>query len=393
MKKTIASVLIIGVSLASFVLLIFSQRIQTEAEKTTGPSFSQTIKTPDFTPTPMPERTAMLENSGITAIAFSNSVNKFDKLEIDFQIYDLPALNKQMPYLSAAHANEFTQDFVDAGISVDAVFTDPNGIEYKQPAFWYEEYDGLRATDNSGWKVRFSPHLAGDWQFKLTANFDSGSLETGAQNFVVNESNGKGFLSVAEADSRYFEFDNGEYYSNIGFNFSIKELDDTAEIEQLTENGINYVRAWITRMNITGGAWSHLSVKPTVYDGYLPRSGVVRYQVEGESHEEFWWRLAYNHDWYSSCLYTNQEYDRIQVKQNTNYLIQTEYATYDLVPADSSKDFGYTVMIQNWVDNCDQLESGNAVTEHSGDRNQQILVSNGVWNSGSSSSIPFVYPA
>ena len=175
------------------------------------------------------------------------------------------------------------------------------------------------------------------WSVKLTVTTVDGTAESSSFAFNVSDSNEKGFLKVSPADNRYFEFDNGDYYSNLGFNYSVKELDDLTEMNMLADNGINYLRTWISRMNITGGAWSHLSMKPVQYDGYLPRDAVASYRPEGESHEEFWWRLAHNHSWYSSCLYTNQEYEKIQVKPNTDYLIQTEFATYDVSPANGSE--------------------------------------------------------
>lgn len=352
------------------------------------------VVNPAATPTPVPQPTVQPGDAAFSSVVVPSSVDKFEKLEIDFQIEGLDVANKQFPYLSAADANEFTQEFIDQGVSVNGLFTAPDGSTYSQPAFWYEGYDGLSpAEESDSWTVRFAPHQAGNWQVKLTARSKDGYVESANSSFVVNESNNKGFIKVADEDNRYFEFDNGDHYANIGFNFSIKKLDDEAEIEQLTDNGINYVRAWVSSMNITGGAWSHLSVKPVVYDGYLPRSPLALYQPEGETNQEFWWRLAHDHAWYSSCIYTNQEYDRIQVKRDTDYVIRTEFATYDVVPADGSQDYGYTVMIQDWVDNCGQLESENAVVSHSGSQNNVTLISEGVWNSGSRSNIPFVYLA
>ncbi len=321
-------------------------------------------------------------------------VNKFEKLEIDFQISGLSGQNLQLPYLTAADANQYTQDFVNDGVTVDAIFFAPNGTQYRQPAFWHEGYDNnLQSTDNSRWTVRFAPHMAGQWTVKMTAVSRDGALESEFGAFTVDDSAEKGFLQVSKNDSRYFEFDNGDYFSNLGFNYSIRALRQSAEAENLSQNGVNYLRVWASRLNIVGGAWSHLSMKPTVYDGYLPRDAVARYFPEGSSDEEFWWRISHNHSWYSSCLYTNQEYERIRVKPNTDYLVQTEFATYDVMPADQSKPYGYSVVIQDWVDHCSQLDGNNGITSYSGGQNQQTLVSSGTWNSGDSSTIPFVYPA
>ena len=176
----------------------------------------------------------------------------------------------------------------------------------------------------------------------------------------------------------------------------MRGLNDSQLMANLAANEINYVRAWITRLNITGGAWSHLSMKPTVYDGYLPRGAVVPYTPRGKNEQEFWWRVAQNNDWYQSCLYTNQEHERIRVKPNTSYLIQTEFESYGVTPADASQPYGFTVMIDRWVDHCHELESTSAVTTHPsllGEQNEQTLTADGVWHSGERTSIPFIYLA
>ena len=64
-----------------------------------------------------------------------------------------------------------------------------------------------------------------------------------------------------------------------------------------------------------------------------------------------------------------------------------------MVAADQSKPYGYSVIIQDWVDHCSQLDGSNGVTQFSGGQNRQTLVSSGTWNSGDSLTIPFVYLA
>ena len=363
-------------------------------------TFLPVVTKPQVTPTPSPTVPPPAPTQPppgqprIDLVTVPSRVNKFEKLEIDFQISGLSGQNLQLPYLTAADANQYTQDFVNDGVTVDAIFFAPNGTQYRQPAFWHEGYDNnLQSTDNSRWTVRFAPHMAGQWTVKITAVSRDGALESEFGAFTVDDSAEKGFLQVSKNDSRYFEFDNGDYFSNLGFNYSIRALRQSAEAENLSQNGVNYLRVWASRLNIVGGAWSHLSMKPTVYDGYLPRDAVARYFPEGSSDEEFWWRISHNHSWYSSCLYTNQEYERIRMKPNTDYLVQTEFATYDVVAADQSKPYGYSVVIQDWVDHCSQLDGNNGITSYSGGQNQQNLVSSGTWNSGDSSTIPFVYPA
>ena len=102
---------------------------------------------------------------------------------------------------------------VDEGVSVDAIFIDPNGDEYQQPAFWFEPYNSDLAPIGGGnWQVRFSPHLAGNWSYRLIAISQDGVGESELKHFVVTDAAERGFVRLAENDRRYFELDNGDFY-------------------------------------------------------------------------------------------------------------------------------------------------------------------------------------
>src|SRR5215471_17532840 len=75
----------------------------------------------------------------IGQISAAQEVNRYEKYEITFQISGVQAANLQLPYLSPAEATDYLKYYINKGISVDAIFTAPDGKTYNQPAFYYEE--------------------------------------------------------------------------------------------------------------------------------------------------------------------------------------------------------------------------------------------------------------
>jgi hypothetical protein len=157
-------------------------------------------------PAPPVRRQRRLEIGALRTNA-SGPVATYTKLEASFSILNSTAGSTFWPY-DAQPPNGIP---AGTGISVNALFVDPAGREYTQPAFFYEEFledvrDGREWHYPAGegyWKVRFSPTQAGEWKFKLTAvvvrrvSLQSSWLSLREQGFVRQQ-----------ADPRYFEFDN-----------------------------------------------------------------------------------------------------------------------------------------------------------------------------------------
>jgi hypothetical protein len=121
----------------------------------------------------------------------NQQIPKYEKFEITFQV-QTQAQNLQFPYLAPSQAGSYLQKFVDQGITVDAIFTDPTGQEFKQPAFYYQKFDESLSgtnewyypTDEYSWKVRFSPNQAGTWKYRLQATDKSGTQTSTEINFL-----------------------------------------------------------------------------------------------------------------------------------------------------------------------------------------------------------------
>src|SRR3989344_8110250 len=215
-----------------------------------------------------------IDVNSITTNYPSSSVPKYEKFEITFDVATT-AFNPQFPYDASPPPGVNPEE----GVSVDAVFTDPDGNTFQQPAYYQQEFDyqvksnkdWLYPLSQYHWKVRFAPNKLGTWQYLLTVNDKDGSYTTPTnQSFEVVDSNSKGFIKVSETDSRYFEFEDGTYFPALGLNVEYGNFDwrnpiqtNESLFQKFEDNKIQFIRTWITQWNIFGANWpqwkSHLN--------------------------------------------------------------------------------------------------------------------------------------
>lgn len=212
----------------------------------------------------------------------NGQIPRYEKFEITFQV-DTVAENLQLPYDPTPPPGIRPE----LGITVNALFTpDDWRTVYTQPAFYYQEFehaikdgkDWIYPTGRFSWKVRFTPHRTGLWQFKLIARDASGITETSPQSFTVVASSNKGFVRVSKKDSRYFEFENGELFIGLGYNLTYGELDwnnpvvaNEPRFQKLQENGLQLFRTWLSHWGIFTSAWNPWnSPLPERHGQYIP---------------------------------------------------------------------------------------------------------------------------
>ena len=107
-------------------------------------------------------------------------IPKYEKLEITFQVLNSVAQNLQLPFdPNPPFGIDPAKYTKHKGVSVDAYFLPPGETNwdnaFAQPGFIYQPYD-YSVKDGSDWfypknrlvwKVRFSPHQLGNWQYKI----------------------------------------------------------------------------------------------------------------------------------------------------------------------------------------------------------------------------------
>jgi hypothetical protein len=295
----------------------------------------------------------------------NHQIPKYEKFEITFQIENSVAQNFQFPHDPSPPQGIDLNNPNYQGITVNALFTPDNWqTVFSQPAFYYQEFiDELRGNQewyypsgNFSWKVRFSPNQTGTWQFKLTAEDASGFVETSSQRFNVIDSDNRGFVRVSGSDSRYFEFENGDYFSGLGYNQNFNQIDwinpisrNQGNFQTMSENGIELVRIWLSQWSIYGSAWNPwYSPDPNKHAQYIPSSGMAI----GEAYlgNEVSMMLHSDSNWFSPCMFIGVWKAKPAVKPNTDYRVRVRYKIRELEgPRVPNQPYGFVAKTGDWL--------------------------------------------
>lgn len=196
----------------------------------------------------------------ITGVSFSDKADVYGLYEISFNL--------------GGYINPYDPEVID----VHADFTSPKGETFRVNGFYYEAYNLLekkgvevnsRNGDDDGWRIRFTPNVAGKWTFVIYAKdkngtmrlssyagsplaFDCRSVE--AEGFIRKANalflkkeiytNGRreyrSFFPVGPNIAWYSSSDYGKYKKPYGI-FDYKKY-----IDKLSGNA-NYMRIWLNR--------------------------------------------------------------------------------------------------------------------------------------------------
>jgi hypothetical protein len=305
----------------------------------------------------------------------NSQIPRYRKYELTFSV-GTNARTLEFPYDPNRPQDATDPNFTKAiyhGISVDAIFTNPQGIQYRQPAFSYQVFEdqvkGTREwfypTNQYKWKVRFSPNQTGTWQYRLVATDENGTGTTADQPFVVTGSVSHGFIVPSRTDPRYFEYDDGTYFPGMGYNFQLDSqnptLGNTPEFSAMGPNGIELSRVWVSQLSIYGEAYGKWGSNNRVHGTQEPRYGIVapnNYQfaqlypgfvppsLPRESEYYMW--LEYDaqvspdqtQQHFTPCRYIAD----IPVKQNTQYRVKVRYQARNLEgPKVSGFPYGFAI--------------------------------------------------
>lgn len=333
---------------------------------------------------------------------------RYEKLEITFQVATT-ATNLQLPYEGSPPPGIEPGQ----GISVDALFTPDNWqTVYTQPAFYYQEFlDEVRSGDEwfyptggFSWKVRFSPDAAGTWQYRLVARDASGTVETTRQSFEVVSSSNKGFVRVSAADPRYFEYSDGSYFPAVGYNMNYSDLswinpvlDNEEAFSQMSQNGIQLARIWLSQWGIYTSAWNPWNAINGTASNYIPWTWQTfdeAYPGSDVSMELLW--DASRDDRGNPCMFVGVWKADAAVKRNTDYRIQIRYKTQGIIgPRAASEPYGFVAKMGAWLwdgeDYCYDPGTGSVVTSYVSSSTTDWSVLEGAWNSGANDFLPNFY--
>ncbi|MCF8371436.1 MAG: DUF5060 domain-containing protein [Bacteroidales bacterium] len=166
----------------------------------------------------------------------SSTVKKYEKFELilraDYQKIRQRTIDLTDDPNDPEKLNPFNPDYKkENGISLEALFTSPTGIQHKVYGFYMEDwayngnlnnyyYDALTDSNQYKWRIRFSPNEVGNWSFSYTFYY---SVQPGIESytdsgsFMCKESGHHGFLKVG-ANNAYLQFDDGTSFFGIGEN-------------------------------------------------------------------------------------------------------------------------------------------------------------------------------
>lgn len=278
----------------------------------------------------------------ISQVTFNKSqLVKNEKLEIQFQLATVAD-----HYMFKYDAQPPVGVVGATGVTAEAKITLPNGQVVTQPAFYFEQTakssvrtNAYVLTGQSNWRVRFTPSLTGNYSVQIFAQDASGSTQVAAGSFTVTDSANKGFIRVAAADSRYFEYDNGDLYWPIG---------PAEEWRTNTPGTMNLKRTWLGGMGIYSTNWARWksSAEQHGNEGVKEHLNFLEAYPGSElSHDLFYpegariWMTYWLDDDFAHVL-----------ENNTNYQIKLRLKTIDLAgPREAGKAWGLTVKRHDWT--------------------------------------------
>ncbi len=156
-------------------------------------------------------------------------------------------------------------------IRVDALVSSDTIGSVTVPCF----YDGRKV-----WKMRFTPTLPGDYEYRVVMFTPEQVSEVTFGTFTVSSQQKRGFVRLADRESRYFAFSNGESYFPLGENLgwvNPPELSTWLDyLDECEDAGINWIRIWMCPWGMTELVWK---------DGYgshhgRPYHGFERYNLK-----------------------------------------------------------------------------------------------------------------
>jgi hypothetical protein len=180
----------------------------------------------------------------------NNLVPRYGKFELTFHI-----------------DGAFQNPYNPAEIRVEAYFTSPGGEVLVQPGFYYQDYEPnieagtetLVPVGDPVWKVRFSPMETGLYQYYIQAAEGTAGTKTPQSTFEVANSDDPGFIRISPANSRYFEFQNGDPFLGIGLNVAWWQQPETGistyktYFDRMGEYRANLARVWMTNSGMDQG--------------------------------------------------------------------------------------------------------------------------------------------
>ncbi|MBN1312483.1 MAG: DUF5060 domain-containing protein [Anaerolineae bacterium] len=205
-----------------------------EAQLTASSSIEIAIRaapTATLTPEPLPEFDPVDAQVSLS-VPDGAEFSRYGKVELDVET-NIPATNH----------------FDPGELDIRVTFTGPGGKTIRSGAFWYLGWDPKTEEPDgkTGWKVRFTPTIDGDW--RAVASVEAYQVTSEPVTFSVGPSDSRGFVRINQRNPRYLVFDDGSPFLINGINMSWWEDDPLGDYERwlddFSANGGNTIRVWM----------------------------------------------------------------------------------------------------------------------------------------------------
>ncbi len=339
-----------------------------------------------------------IQNGSAGVVQNNSNIQLYDKFEATFNVINGQFSNPYFPYETVLPDGMSK----GSGVTIEATFTSPTGKTYKQPAFYYQNYQRVISTKQliaSGdpvWKIRFAPTELGKWDYSISLTDASGNTilnDPAKLTFTaVAQTNpfNHGFLQVSSKDQRYFEFSDGTPFVGVGPGPVIDDTFTTdTNLSQFVPNSANLSRTWMSGANISGSSWS-------------PWAGGIG-NVSNSPGTSLTTEQSYSDGIYSftlptqgpgsdpanpaNCVFYGFYGNKPSVKTNTNYRVMVRLKT---VGVTGSGGFTIRPVGINWPGGgCNSFAAqGLTIPYQKGTQDWHVVTGN--WNSGSLTKLGFM---
>jgi hypothetical protein len=185
-----------------------------------------------------------------------------------------------------------------------------------------------------------------------------------------------------------------------GINWASPTLGNEPNFQTMSENGIQFVRTWLTSAGIFAAAWNPWrSIAPVPGEGYVPFSGLSSQDPNSAAGSET--SMIVNAR-FNPCMFIGWLSPPPAVKANTNYRVRLRYRTENIAgPRYEGSYYGLVVKIGGWLwdqeGNCHDPGTGTLVTGHVSENSfgqaDDWRTLEGAWNSGDNHFLPYFYIA
>jgi len=277
-----------------------------------------------------------------------STVDRWDPLEITFQIDNSAAADTAFPYETPANLPPGLKGL--EGVTVEGVFSADNwATVFRRPGFLRQPYqtagNALVPNGPAVWTVRFAPPALGAWRYLIEVREAKGTAQSSERTFSViapadTENHGPVWRSAT--DRRYFEHADGTPFLGVGQGISFTNLANAvATFNTFGAGNQNFLRWWVT--DLWGSAWWSWASRTLGYNGIVPNTGLTIDSAYGDG------LASLRIDAANPISYQGVGFRAPMFTRGKNYIARIRWRTANITgPAQAGRPYGACVRFTDW---------------------------------------------